>query len=370
MRKSKLVLLIIILAKFSLENFAQEIPEHFGYLKGQFHYGYIMQHRNSIGHLIEGRIKGFELNWAVQTKGDKVWHYENNFPEAGFAMHVYSLANTQQLGQLFALAPYYDIGLNEKNKTSRLHLRLSCGVSYSTKTFDPILNHKNNVVSTSLNAFVNFKWYYKFQISKNLRLDAGLNFVHASNGRFKTPNLGINMMTIHSGLTYCFNQKNGKTIQQIDSSYLNKSKHELFGIFSFGINETEPPGGPKFLAQSYTFGYYFKKRNTHKFGGGIDAFYCQSNQQEIYDTDSIRFNNNLNYLQVGARFSYSYVIGNLSLPIEFGHYLYTKHKGNGLFYHRIGFRYQFKNRIIATFALKTHWAVAHYFEYGIGYRFR
>ena len=84
MRKSKLVLLIIILAKFSLENFAQEIPEHFGYLKGQFHYGYIMQHRNSIGHLIEGRIKGFELNWAVQTKGDKVWHYENNFPEADY----------------------------------------------------------------------------------------------------------------------------------------------------------------------------------------------------------------------------------------------------------------------------------------------
>ena len=370
MRNHKLVLLLIILAEFSLESFSQEIPEYTSYLKGQFHYGYIMQHRNSIGHLIEGHIKGVELNWAFQTKGNKVWHHENNFPEAGFAMHVYSLANPQQLGLLIALAPYYDIGLNEKNKTSRLHLRLSCGVSYSTKKFDPVLNHKNNVVSTSLNAFVNFKWYYKFQLSKNLRLDAGLNFVHASNGRFKTPNLGINMLSIHSGLTYCFNQTKDKSIKDIDSSYLNKNKHELYGIVSLGINETEPPGGPKFLAQSYSLGYNHKKRNTHKFGAGIDAFYCESTKQELFDADSIRLKNNFSYLQLGARLSYSYVIGNLSLPIEFGHYLYTRYKGNGMFYHRIGFRYQFKNRIIATFALKTHWAVAHYFEYGIGYRFR
>lgn len=370
MRNHKLVLLLIILAKFCLVNFAQDIPKNTGYLKGQLHFGYIMQHRNTIGHLIEGHVKGLELNWAFQTKGNKVWHHENNFPEAGFAMHVYSLANPQQLGQLIALAPYYDIGLNEKNKTTRLHLRLSFGVSYSTKFFDPILNHKNNIVSTPINAFVNFKWYYKFQLSKSLRLDAGLNFVHASNGRFKTPNLGINMLGINSGLTYCFNQKNDNSFQKIDSSYLGKSKHELFGILSFGITETEPPGGPKYLAQSYSLGYYFKKRNTHKFGGGIDFFYSESTKQELFDYDSVRLKNNFSYIQVGARFSYSYVIGNLSLPVEFGHYLYTRFKGNGMFYHRIGLRYQFKNRIIATFALKTHWAVAHYFEYGIGYRFR
>jgi hypothetical protein len=73
-------------------------------------------------------------------------------------------------------------------------------------------------------------------------------------------------------------------------------------------------------------------------------------------------------LQLGGRFSYSYVIGKLSLPVELGYYLHSKFKGNGMFYHRIGFRYHFNNNLILTFALKSHWAVAHYFEYGIGYR--
>jgi len=369
MRKSKLVLLIFFIHVIKLTVLSQQLCEYDNFLKVNFHFGYIMKHRNTVGHLINGHIYGTELNWANQTKGDKLWHHENNFPEKGLAFHFYSLANPNQLGQLVALAPYYDIPLNKQNKTTRLHLRLSCGVSYSTKKFDPITNHKNNIVSTSLNAFVNFKWYYKFQLDNKLRLDAGFNFAHASNGKFKAPNLGINIFTIHTGITYCINKEKPNSFNKIDSSYLRNNKNEYFAIFSFGINENEPPGGSKFLTQSYILGYYYKKRNTHKFGGGFDFFYCQSIKNELVERDSIQFKNNIEFVQLGARASYAYVIGKLSLPLEFGYYLHTKYKGNGLFYHRIGFRYQFNNNLLLTFALKSHWAVAHYFEYGIGYRF-
>lgn len=368
MRKPKLVLLIIFIVNIKLTVFSQQLIEYDCFLKAQFHFGYIMQHRNAMSHLVNGHIYGAELNWASQTKGEKLWHYENNFPEKGIAVHFYSLANPNQLGQLIGFAPYYDIGLNEKNKATRLHLRLSCGISYSTQKFDPLINHKNNVVSSSLNAFVNFKWYYKIQLNKNFRLDAGLNFAHASNGKFTTPNLGINLLTLHSGLTYCINKEKNTLPIFIDSNYLQPTKHEYYGIISLGINENDPPGGTKFIAQSYTLGYYYKKRNTHKFGGGLDVFYCQSIKQELIEKDSILLKNNLSYLQLGGRFSYSYVIGKLSLPVELGYYLHSKFKGNGMFYHRIGFRYQFNNNLILTFALKSHWAVAHYFEYGIGYR--
>lgn len=369
MTKPKLVLLIIFIVIIKFIVFSQQLLEYNSFLKGQLHFGYIMQHRNSMAHLVNGHIYGAELNWAKQTKGEKLWHYENNFPEKGIALHFYSLANPNQLGQIIGFAPYYDIGLNKTNKISRLYLRLSCGVSYSTQKFDPILNHKNNVVSSSVNAFVNFKWYYKIQLSKNLRLDAGLNFAHASNGKFKTPNLGLNLLTLHSGLTYCITSQNSNTNIKVDSTYLKNTKHEYFGIIALGINENEPPGGAKFLSQSYTLGYNFKKRNTHKFGAGLDVFYCQSIKQELVEIDSIKLKSNLNYAQLGGRIGYSYVIGKLSLPIELGYYLYSQYKANGMFYHRIGFRYHFDNNLILTFALKSHWAVAHYFEYGIGYRF-
>lgn len=368
MIKPNLVLRLFILLLVKLNVFSQNTIEYSNYIKGQVHFGYIMQHRNSMSHLINGHIYGVELNWANQTSGNKLWHHENNFPEAGLALHFYSLANPTQLGQLIGIAPYYDIALNKIAKTSRLHLRLSCGASYSTQKFDPILNHKNNVVSSSLNAFVNFKWYYKIQLTNKIRLDAGLNFAHASNGRFKTPNLGINLLTIHSGLTVSLNKQSKQTEKTIDSTYLDKSKHECYGIIALGINENDPPGGNKYLAQSYLLGYNFNKRNTHKFGAGIDVFYCQNIIYEMIATENRSFNNKINYVQIGSRLSYAYTIGQLSLPIEIGYYLHSKYKGNGLFYHRIGLRYQLKNNLLFTFSLKSHWAVAHYFEYGIGYR--
>ena len=120
MRKPKLVLLIIFIVNIKLTVFSQQLIEYDCFLKAQFHFGYIMQHRNAMSHLVNGHIYGAELNWASQTKGEKLWHYENNFPEKGIAVHFYSLANPNQLGQLIGFAPYYDIGLNEKNKAMQV----------------------------------------------------------------------------------------------------------------------------------------------------------------------------------------------------------------------------------------------------------
>ncbi|HEY1040460.1 MAG TPA: acyloxyacyl hydrolase [Bacteroidia bacterium] len=338
------------------------------YVKVQGHYGFIMQHRNTMGHLVKGHIWGTEVNLAKPTKGSQYWHQENNYPEQGICVNYMNLANPEQLGSLIALAPFYDIPLSDKERTSRLYMRLSSGFALATKKFDPITNHKNNVLSTRISAYINFKWYYKFNLSERLRLDAGLSFSHASNGKYKAPNLGVNMLTLNTGLTYKFKDKDSKPISLTDSSSIAKSKHEIYGIVAFGVNETEPAGGPKFLAQSYTIGYYFNKRNTHKFGGGFDAFYDQSVMQDIFDVDTVRYSKKSKYIQVGIRGSYSYCVGRLAFPVEFGYYLHTNYTGDGMFYHRIGARYYTKNNIILTFSLKTHWAVAHYFEYGAGYR--
>jgi hypothetical protein len=366
MRRHNLLILVCLFATASM--LSQPNNPYTDYLKAQAHFGFIMQHRNSVGHLVKGHIVGAELDWAFPTKGNKLWHYENNFPEAGVALHFYNLANNEQLGQIIALAPYYDIPLNEKEKRSRLYMRVSLGASYSDKKFDPIDNHKNNMVSTAINGFVNFKWHYRFNLSEKLRLDAGFNFAHISNGKFKAPNLGVNMFTANAGVTYKLMRYKTRPKFGVDSSSVAKSKNELYGIAAIGFNETEPAGGPKFLAQSYTLGYYRNVRNTHKFGGGLDVFYCQSVIQDVFDADSVRYDDKSKYIQIGARASYSYNVGKFSLPVEFGYYLRSVYRGDGNFYHRIGVRYYTNNNIILTFSLKTHWAVAHYFEYGVGYR--
>ncbi len=101
-----------------------------------------MQHRNTMGHLVNGHIGGAELNISKPTKGTKLWHYENNFPEQGLALNYIYLSNKEQLGSIIAIAPFYDVPLSDKDRPSRLYMRISTGLGFATKKFDPLENHK------------------------------------------------------------------------------------------------------------------------------------------------------------------------------------------------------------------------------------
>ena len=102
-----------------------------------------------------------------------------------------------------------------------MDLRVAEGMAYAPVHFDPITNHKDNLISNPENVYINFKWYYRWNITKRLRWEAGLNFSHASNGRFKVPNLGINMLTVNSGLVFKFFSKQKTVIEKVYTSSLS-----------------------------------------------------------------------------------------------------------------------------------------------------
>jgi hypothetical protein len=359
----KRILLFLSLCA-GIPSFAQQGGSDDWYIRGAYNFGVILQHHNNMGNLINGFINGMEINYVKPTTGNQLWHYENNFPERGFGFTYFDLGNPKELGNLYAMYGFYDIPLNKKPKPFRLYMRLSPGIAYTPVYFDPIFNHKNNVISSPVNAYVNFKWYYRWDINTHFRWEFGLNFSHSSNGRENLPNLGLNLVTINTGFVYKF-LYDRPTELKIDSSTKVKSKNELLAYAVYGVNQIDVLG-PKYMSQGYSLAYYRNKRNTHKFGGGVELFYNPANLAQLeMSGDTVK---KLQNLQVGVKFSYCYNIGRLSLPVEFGYYAYTHFTGDGPFYHRIGVRYIFKNNVVAMFQLKTHWAVAQYFEFGAGYR--
>jgi hypothetical protein len=337
------------------------------YIRAAFNYGIIVQQHNNVGQLVNGNIWGLELNYIKPTAGHKLWHHENNFPEHGVGFSFFNLDNPKQLGNLYALYFFFDIPLNKKPKPFRLNLRISEGLAYAPVHFDPITNHKDNLISNPENVYINFKFFYRWDLCKRLRWEAGLNFSHASNGRFKVPNLGINMLTVNTGFVYKFKCKQKTVIDKVDSSCKAVSKHELLFWLAYGANEVGQPGGPKYLAQSYSAAYYFNKRNTHKFGAGIDVFYNAAVLQQL-KSDGVHLSSNIENTQVGVKVGYAYNIGRLSLPLEMGYYVISRYRDDGSFFNRIGMRYYFKNNMVAILSLKTQWAVANYIEFGAGYR--
>ncbi len=113
--------------------------------------GFILVHRATIGHLVKGYPTLYELNISQRTNGSKLWHLENNRPDIGLSFQYLDFKNPAQLGYAFSIVPYIEIPLNEKEKKSRLILRLCWGATYLNKHFDIATNPKNIAIGRFVN---------------------------------------------------------------------------------------------------------------------------------------------------------------------------------------------------------------------------
>lgn len=336
------------------------------YIKPGVDYGFIMQHRATIGHLIKGYVPMLEINLVKPSDGSKLWHLENNLPDVGLSATFIDFGNPSQLGQSISLAPFIEIPLNVKVRASRPIFRISWGLAYLTKRFDINENHKNIAIGSHWNAFVQYRFLWNINLSEKLRLEPGLGISHVSNGRMQVPNLGLNLISAHLGLTLKLSDPKCE-FTKIDSSTKAKTKHELLAWYAFGVNEKDPPGGPKLPAHTLSFNYFFNKRNTHKIGAGLDLYYEESHVKDLenFNKPHDAF---VDKMRAGIKFAYSYNVGRISFPLEFGYYFYSHYNDDGPFFHRFGIRYTGNKGLFLQFGMKSHWVVAYHFDLGIGYR--
>lgn len=328
---------------------------------------FIMAHRTNINHLIQGYPSVFELNLAKPSLGNKLWQLENNLPEMGLTFQLIDFKNPSELGNAFVLAPYIEIPLNKEPRMSRLFLRLCWGMSYVQRPFEIHENHKNVAIGGSLNAYVQFKWFWQIRLNKSMQFEPGFTFNHMSNGRVQNPNLGLNNLGLTAALNIRIPSKRQVNFTSIDSSTKVKSSNEILCFTALGMNERNING-----TQLGTFvlsgAYQRNLRNTHKFSFGLDAFYDASYQYDYANAFGEEATG-LDRWRISARVGYSYNVGRLSFPIEIGYYIFQKTNPDAVLVSRIGLRYYFANGLVAHWGLRTHYAVAYNFEFGLGYRF-
>ena len=336
-------------------------------IKPSIHSGFILVHRISIGHLVKGFPGIYELNLVRHSDGSQLWQHENNFPDYGLTLQCLDFKNPSQLGYALTAAPFVEIPLNKKIKPSRLVLRLCWGLTYITKDFDINTNHKNIAIGSHWNAYVQFKWLWQFKVSERLRFEPGFAFTHASNGRSGNPNLGLNVVSANLGLNCIIGRGPKQHPLRVDSSFKTKSRNEFMLLTSYGINQ-RGINGPYLNCWLYSASYQRNIRNTHKYSLGLDCFY-DANYLIDYNNAYGKNASGLDLFRLGVRLGYSYNVGPVSFPIEMGYYFYQQTDPDADVYTRIGVRYYSKNGVVAHMALRTHFAVAYNFEFGLGYRF-
>ena len=112
----------------------------------------------------------------------------------------------------------------------------------------------------------------------------------------------------------------------------------------------------------------FHKKNNDELGAGLMLTYDPSLSTEVQNTGILAFDNSKPQYQVGLYACYEHNIGRITIPLQWGVYVYNNYPVNNMF-QNIGIRYAVSTHLKALLQLKTHLGKADHIDWGIGYRF-
>jgi hypothetical protein len=134
-----------------------------------------------------------------------------------------------------------------------------------------------------------------------------------------------------------------------------------------GVKQHPWIGSKRYVANVLSGEFTRQVSRKHQYGGGIILFYDRSLEvnPETITQDKRKHNN----LQTGLLVLYEYSIGRLSLPLQFGVYVYN-HDVHSPIFQQAGLRYKFSNRLSGQVMLKAYGGKADVFHAGIGYKLK
>lgn len=338
-------------------------------IQADFFRGNIYRHTDDIDHLITGHPSGVLLSFNHQTFGAKEWERAFNYPDYGFSFQYQDFKN-DILGETYSIGAHYNFYFLKRH----LVFRISQGIGMTTNPYDKEDNYKNNAFGSRLLSSNLFMLNYKKEnIVGRFGVQAGFMFTHFSNGRFKSPNSGINTYALNFGVNYNLNDKpeysKGDTLP--GAGYREPIKFNF--VLRTGLSESQVVNSGQ--KPFYHFAAYADKRIGRKSALqlGTEIFFTQYLKEyiEFYSVmypDRAYVDPDTDYKRIGVFVGHELFINRLSVEAQLGYYAYKPFKYEIDMYQRLGAKYYLTKDIFGALALKAHGARAEAIELGIGVR--
>jgi hypothetical protein len=305
-----------------------------------------------------------EISVSSQTNGQKLWQQTSGYPAIGLLFLFGESGSNQYIGGIAAILPFINGTLYQKTNF-KLGWRFGMGLGWIQRPFNAQTNVQDLVIGSHLNACVNLKISSATRIWHRTWLDLGFSFTHLSNGSVKLPNLGLNMPALSIGLNYSFNPK----IKMIGRALPPLNKKWNFYLFTFAAIKQAPPlESPQGWVNGLSFEALKTISQSGRLGGGINLTYDRTLRTEVPNSLTFAFDDSKLKLEASLYGSYEYVVGNLSIPLQLGAYLYNNYLISEI-YENIGIRWRLSPHCFAGASLKAHIVKADFIQWGIGYQF-
>lgn len=308
---------------------------------------------------------GVDLHLGFSKNNHKdVYNQVYRLPVLGLGWYASTFHNAD-VGKPNALYFFFNMPMSfERNKKFTMSYIGAFGLSYNFNPYDEMENPSNLFVGSYRNCYVNFSFLLNYHFNPKWVTHISLGFKHFSNGSFKLPNSGINLIPVSIGVTYKPSEFKPFEGERDLPEFI---KNNQINIALSAGSKNYVIGDPNYLKAVIGINWLRMFNYKYRAGLGLDIFYAE-NSNESSGTEST-FSNTMSLAAVG---SWEWVLTkNFYVPVGIGIYLHRNEANdeNTPYYERVGIRYRFTNNIFAGLTIKAHGGKADIFEWTVGYTF-
>jgi hypothetical protein len=332
----------------------------------QSYYGFLLRHKPALGAITRSHPFGFEAYAERLKVGQHYWEQAYRYPHVGLALGYFDMGSPQ-IGQMIYLIHYLEKDLT-KSQLGALFFKIGFGLAYCTRPFDLENNYQNIAISTRISFSLRGAIGYAFHLSNGLELKTGLTITHFSNGAFKVPNSGTNLMTANLGLAYTPKARQIVYGSDIPPPEFRKGWSVQISA-AYTLKEFGLPGGEKY--PGLVLMAHLSRRLNYKsaLNLGIDVVYNTALREEIARDPNLLPGQKPDFKRLGLAFGHElYISQRLTMLTQLGLYVYKRYTSqvDGPIYQRYGLRYYLKDGIFAGMSLKSHFGTADFVEWTVG----
>ncbi len=346
-------------------------PKHNFQVETRFHGAIFLQHHFEMKRF-DAHFPAIEISLQRATFGKKKWEALYRYPMIGLSYWYASLGGFDALGKAHAIYPFINFPLNPNLKNS-INFRLGAGLAYLTNKFHPTDNYQNFAIGSHLNAAVSLHFDYRFQASHRLQFFVSAGLTHFSNGSMKTPNYGLNILSISAGAAYNLRKPNPyldlKLLPELYKFEFDGKKWlSVEAQFAMGFKDMTQETGKSHTIFDAAINVMKPLSMRSKIGIGFDLT-KDGSDKAILLRRGIPVENESKLLKPGANLAYEMLLDRTSFLFNMGMHLAGAERNEGDFYQKLAIKQLFTENLFGTIALTVHFGKADYIGFGLGYRF-
>jgi hypothetical protein len=374
--KTKFSLAILLLTILSIQAFGQDTTfvkseknrKYLKYLDFRLENGTMLSNDTDLGDQVvnSSYYNGIDIRVGFQkTNADDVYSniYRRPTMGVGFYTSTFHNADVGNPNALYFFLTHPFVFQRDKRLT--WDYSMAFGLSYQFNPFDSINNPTNIFIGSYRNCYVHLGVAANYQFNEKWIASATLGFKHFSNGSFKQPNYGINLVPLTLGVKYKFSDQK---IDTYPKSFAAFQKYNLWNVMVAFGSKNYINNDPNYLKMTFGLNYLRAVSYKYRIGVGLDMFYSAASDLRT-GTGQAGFGDSWSVAVVPG---WEWVLSKkLFVPLGIGIYMHRNIENDERygFYERAGIRYKFNEHLSAGVTIKAHKGVADYFEWTLGYTF-